>query len=161
MSIAFPGSTKPAEEIPEVKGLLNRWLIFEGTLALGNGLGSALAWAYFEENVFGMLFLVIGILAVIAFLLTRRYLKDRDKTAIALSNGNSYKALIVSVGDKIVQYGKQYRTLNVVADMDGRTVCVRVNVNYVPDEMCDTFYPIGKEVSLVGKNDYYAVLLEN
>ena len=108
-----------------------------------------------------MFFLVIGIMAVIAILFTRRYLKDRDKTAVALSNGDSYKALIVSVGDKIVQYGKQYRTLNVVADMDGRTECVRVNVNYVPDDMCDTFYPMGKEVTLIGRNDSLAVVLES
>ena len=88
------------------------------------------------------------------------YYEKQDKAERALNNGGTYNAIVVAAGGMVVQYQQRFRRMKVLTDLDGRAVIVEVLVNYVPDEMCESFYPIGKEVSLIGKKDYFAVLLE-
>ncbi|MBO4653300.1 MAG: hypothetical protein J5649_08305 [Lachnospiraceae bacterium] len=160
ISKAFPGiKIPPKEEDEENK---TRWNGLAGYY-LGQTIGSSLVLigAIGKDNPVLFWLILVGLFVLVSSGCIWYYIQKQDKAERALGSGETRKALIVSVGGLVVQYQQRFRRMKVLTDMDGRAVIVEALVNYVPDEMCDTFYPIGKEVSLVGKNDYYAVLLEN
>ena len=160
VSKAFPGiKIPPKEEDEETK---TRWNGLAGYY-LGQAIGSSLVLigAIGKDNPVLFWLILVGLFVLVSSGCVWYYIQKQDKAERALGSGETRKALIVSVGGLVVQYQQRFRRMKVLTDMDGRAVIVEALVNYVPDEMCDTFYPIGKEVSLVGKNDYYAVLLEN
>lgn len=161
VSMVFPGAEKPKVEEETAEDVKKRVMRFYGMYAIGSIIGTMLFYAFNKDNALEFILIVAGIFVAITGYVVYRYIKYRETMKAALSSNKTYKALIVSVGDKIMQYGKQFRTLNAVADIDGRTVCVRVNVNYVPDDMCETFYPIGKEITLYGRGEYLAAVLES
>ena len=104
---------------------------------------------------------MIGIFVAVCSTCIWIYIQKQDKAERALQSGAKYNGLVVGTGGDVVQYQQRFRRMKVLTDIEGRAVIMEVLVNYVPDGMCDTFYPIGKEVTLIGKNDYYVALLEN
>ena len=114
-----------------------------------------------EDTAIRVWCILLGIIVTVSALCYPIYFGRRDKSEKAPDNSGTYKAIIVGVGSEVVQYQQRFRRMKVLTDIDGRAVIVEVMVNYVPDEMCDTFYPIGREVTLVGKKDSFTVFLEN
>ncbi|MBR6020097.1 MAG: DUF1772 domain-containing protein [Lachnospiraceae bacterium] len=103
-----------------------------------------------------LLVLLIAVIPITWYVLNNR----KEKASVQPKTKSECRALIVSVGGLVVQHKQQYRTMKVLADIDGGT-CVQVYVNYVPDNMCETFYPVGREITLVSDKDGYTAVLES
>ena len=159
ISKAFPGiKIPPKEDEEENKGKWNPLAMYY----LGQAVGSVLVLIGLigRDNPGLFWAILIGLFVLVSTSLIWVYYEKQDKAERALNNGGTYNAIVVAAGGMVVQYQQRFRRMKVLTDLDGRAVIVEVLVNYVPDEMCESFYPIGKEVSLIGRKDYFAVLLE-
>lgn len=160
ISKAFPGIKIPPKEDEEAtkRKWINPWTAYWGTQAIGYTL--ILIGMIGGDNPTLYWLIVIGIFVAVCSTCIWIYIQKQDKAERALNNGGTYNAIVVAAGGMVVQYQQRFRRMKVLTDIEGRAVIMEVLVNYVPDEMCESFYPIGKEVSLIGKKDYFAVLLE-
>lgn len=163
ISNVFPGSDHPKKDSLE-QYMSQRAFIGDIYLLIALVVvGVAILVTMISEGIRPWIIALAAVvwLAVEAFLLYRVLsYSTKPGEAPAANSGGSYRALIVSVGEKYAQHNRQYRALKTIADIDGGK-CVIVYVGYVPDEMCESFYTVGKEITLVGENGNYTAVLES